>query len=324
MPARTHLPGVGPLQFDESTSWYRTAPLRVDALGGECVFTFAEFEDVAEAGLAQCIRNFLALDPSVLTAATPALFAYYTSVAEALDYNEDEVPILTEDQVWSNVTFNRTPHVEFADGRWYVISEDECTWEPEHGLQLVFTDGAALTRISPYDGHPTHRSAWGSGFSIPDGAVYFEPDYAAPAPVTWAAEEPGVLELPSGRRIRGRSLRREIVGERPDFGVYIGRHAAAVEWDHTVLEWPDFRLPRDRNAFAAAVETAWERAGSERVEVACTGGRGRTGVTLACIAIVDGVDPAEAVRFVRENYDPRAVETPWQKAFVVKFRSPHR
>ncbi|WP_371820892.1 hypothetical protein [Tsukamurella sp. PLM1] len=290
---------MGPLQFDESTSWYRTEPLRVDALGGECEFTFEEFEEGAEAALAQCIRNFCALDPSVLTAATPALFAYYTSVAEALDYCEDEVPLLTEDEVWANVTFNRTPHVEFHDGRWYVISEDECAWEPEHGLQLVFADGAALTRISSYDGHPTHRGPW-------------------------PAAEPGVLELPSGRRIRGRSLRRDIADERPDFGVYIGRHATPVEWDHTVLEWPDFRLPRDRNAFAAAVETAWERAGSERVEVACTGGRGRTGVTLACIAIVDGVDPAEAVRFVRENYDPRAVETPWQKTFVAKFRPPRR
>jgi protein-tyrosine phosphatase len=61
------------------------------------------------------------------------------------------------------------------------------------------------------------------------------------------------------------------------------------------------------------------RAASERVEIACGGGRGRTGTALACLAILDGVPPAEAVTYVREHYHPRAVETPWQKRFVRRF-----
>jgi protein-tyrosine phosphatase len=60
--------------------------------------------------------------------------------------------------------------------------------------------------------------------------------------------------------------------------------------------------------------------GSERVEVGCAGGRGRTGTALACIAVLDGVPPGEAVAYVRRNYHPGAVEAPWQRRFVAKSR----
>ena len=65
---------------------------------------------------------------------------------------------------------------------------------------------------------------------------------------------------------------------------------------------------------------AWERARTERVEIACRGGVGRTGTALACLAVLDGVPPADAVRYVREHYHPRAVETPGQRAYVRHFR----
>lgn len=44
------------------------------------------------------------------------------------------------------------------------------------------------------------------------------------------------------------------------------------------------------------------------MEVACSGGRGRTGSALACLAILDGVPGAEAVRYVCEYHYRRAVE----------------
>ncbi|MGH3781040.1 MAG: protein-tyrosine phosphatase family protein [Pseudonocardiaceae bacterium] len=56
-----------------------------------------------------------------------------------------------------------------------------------------------------------------------------------------------------------------------------------------------------------------------RVEIACTGGLGRTGTALACLAILDGVVAAEAVGYVRAHYNSRAVETPWQRRFVSRF-----
>lgn len=64
---------------------------------------------------------------------------------------------------------------------------------------------------------------------------------------------------------------------------------------------------------------AWTRAETERVEIACGGGVGRTGTALACLAVLDGVPKGEAVTYVREHYAPRAVETPWQRRFVAGF-----
>ncbi|QFY05389.1 protein phosphatase [Nonomuraea phyllanthi] len=138
---------------------------------------------------------------------------------------------------------------------------------------------------------------------------------------TWNPGAEGVLRLPSGRLVRGRGLRRPLPeGPRPAFGLYLlGRRPSPFEWEHRWLRWPDFRLPSDRDAAAAALREAWARSESERVEVACGGGRGRTGTALACLAVLDGVPADQAVAYVREHYSPHAVETPWQRRFVARF-----
>ncbi|WP_327270455.1 protein phosphatase [Streptomyces sp. NBC_01218] len=138
---------------------------------------------------------------------------------------------------------------------------------------------------------------------------------------TWDVAAPGVLCLPSGRRVRGRGLRRPVPeGPAPDFSVHLlGRDPGPVAWESRWLRWPDFRLPADRDAARSLLAEVWDRAAVERVEVACAGGRGRTGTALACLAVLDGVPPTAAVAFVRERYDPRAVETPWQRRYVLRF-----
>jgi hypothetical protein len=139
--------------------------------------------------------------------------------------------------------------------------------------------------------------------------------------MTWEPGTPGVLALPSGRLIRGRGLRRPMPpGPAPTFGLYLlGAEPPPSDWPGRWVDWPDFRLPADRAAAAAAFREAWDRAPADRVEVACGGGRGRTGTALACIAVLDGVPPAEAVAFIRDRYDPHAVETPWQRRYVSRF-----
>lgn len=141
--------------------------------------------------------------------------------------------------------------------------------------------------------------------------------------VEWEAGQPGIVALPSGRLVRGRSLRAPVPdGPRPDFGLYLlGSAPEPVEWESRWVRWPDFRLPADRADAAAALRMAWQRAASERVEVACAGGRGRTGTALACLAVLDGVAAGDAVAFVREHYHPRAVETPGQRRYVARFPS---
>ena len=128
--------------------------------------------------------------------------------------------------------------------------------------------------------------------------------------------------MPDGTRVRGRGLRAELpAGDEPTFGLYLlGREPQPVEWESRWLPWPDFRLPRDRVAAVEALVDAHRRAATGRVEIACTGGHGRTGTALACIAILSGVAPDDAVTFVRRHYDRRAVETPFQRRYVRRFR----
>ncbi|WP_424855783.1 protein phosphatase [Streptomyces sp. SAI-170] len=141
---------------------------------------------------------------------------------------------------------------------------------------------------------------------------------------TWEAGAPGVLRLPSGRSVRGRGLRRPLDAQAPlpTYGVYLlGRRPPAVPWESHWLRWPDFRLPADRREARTVLAEAWRRAAAERVELACGGGRGRTGTALACLAVLDGVPAEEAVAYVRAHYDRRAVETPWQRRYVERFGS---
>jgi rhodanese/phosphatase family protein len=137
----------------------------------------------------------------------------------------------------------------------------------------------------------------------------------------WLPTEAGVLQLPSGRRLRGRGLRNPMPsGHPPTLGFYLlGDEPPEFGWPSRWVRWPDFRLPADRAEAAVALREAWERAATERVEIACGGGRGRTGTALACIAVIDGVPAREAVAFVREHYSRHAVETPFQSRFVRNF-----
>ncbi|PFG65476.1 protein-tyrosine phosphatase [Propionibacteriaceae bacterium ES.041] len=130
---------------------------------------------------------------------------------------------------------------------------------------------------------------------------------------------PGVLELPSGRRVRGRSLRNR-PAEPADFSLYLltfrpRRVSGRYEW----LRWPDFGLPlRPRNAHVL-IGMMYARSARERVEVCCGGGVGRTGTVLAALAMLDGFTRDQAVAQVRAHYHPRAVETPWQRHFLSTF-----
>jgi Protein-tyrosine phosphatase len=138
---------------------------------------------------------------------------------------------------------------------------------------------------------------------------------------TWDAGAPGVLRLPSGRLIRGRGLRGpDPGGPDPEFGLYVvGSAMQGVPWEYRWVAWPDFGLPADPAAAREAFIEARERSAAERVEVACVGGLGRTGTTLACIAVLDGVPAREAVGYVRAHYRPDAVETLGQRRFVADF-----
>lgn len=103
----------------------------------------------------------------------------------------------------------------------------------------------------------------------------------------------------------------------PEFAVYLlGREPVDPGWAFSWIRWRDFGLPQSKLAAVEALGEAFERAPRERVELACSGGTGRTGSALAVLAIMSGIAPAAAVDWVRANYRARAVETPAQRRWV--------
>lgn len=105
----------------------------------------------------------------------------------------------------------------------------------------------------------------------------------------------------------------------PDFGLYLDKRWHPP-WPDEFFDWPDFGVPDDPASVVAALESLRERArAGQRVEIGCYGAHGRTGTALACLAILCGHPPHEAVSWVRAAHCERAVENDLQEAFVRDF-----
>lgn len=133
----------------------------------------------------------------------------------------------------------------------------------------------------------------------------------------WGDDE-NVIELPDGGRVRATGLRRPRRGiATPDFAIYLlARDPQIAEWPYRWVGWRDFGLPDSTEDTVTVLREAHAPAGLERVEIACGAGIGRTGTALSILAIMSGVDPAEAVTWVRTQYHPRAVETRRQQRWI--------
>jgi hypothetical protein len=145
---------------------------------------------------------------------------------------------------------------------------------------------------------------------------------------------PSVVALPDGPAVLARGLRRGAAPvPAPDFGLYllghppgrpglygrwvVGLRAWTPPWPHERIDWPDFSAPRHPAQAVAQLRRALDRIErGERVEVACGGGRGRTGTALAALAVLRGSTVPDAVAWVRAAYDPRAVESRAQHRFL--------
>lgn len=105
----------------------------------------------------------------------------------------------------------------------------------------------------------------------------------------------------------------------PAFGLYLdGRWDPP--WPHEHVAWPDFGVPSDADELRASLQRLLARARrGESVEIGCLGGHGRTGTALACLAVLTGTPPDDAVDWVRATYCAKAVETDEQRKLVEKF-----
>lgn len=134
-----------------------------------------------------------------------------------------------------------------------------------------------------------HRDAVG----LPDGTLV--------VPVSFDPDQPYVRDAP------------------PDFGLYLDDRWQPP-WTHDHVAWPDFGTPGDPVELGAALRSLLDRArDGQHVELGCLGGHGRTGTALACLAVMTGSAPDEAVAWVRAKYCDRAIESTNQEAFIAAF-----
>jgi hypothetical protein len=128
------------------------------------------------------------------------------------------------------------------------------------------------------------------------------------------------VTLPDGTRIRASLLaEREERDPERSFGLYMDERWQPT-WPAAMISWADCGLPVDSEEAASQIEAAFSRAEcGEGVEIGCVGGLGRTGTVLACMAVLAGVAPADAVPWVRRTYNARAVETADQEKWVLWF-----
>lgn len=117
------------------------------------------------------------------------------------------------------------------------------------------------------------------------------------------------------------STKRERGTNIPDFGLYADR----IWWEgctnrNEFINWPDFKVPEFPEIARQQIIDAFIRAcEGERVEIGCIGGHGRTGTILACMAVLAGYEPNDAIALARTKYCTKAVETSGQEAWVQWF-----
>jgi hypothetical protein len=110
-----------------------------------------------------------------------------------------------------------------------------------------------------------------------------------------------VVLLPSGRPIRIRRHRHPPALCEPSLALHLNNHGAPqVAWEAYWIRWRWRRPPSDQAFMQGMFEAAWSAAGHERVEIV-SGGGGRVGTAVACLGILDGLVPRDAVLYSRST-----------------------
>jgi hypothetical protein len=160
---RIHLPSIGDLEHSDFDDWW-TITVPVPMLDQSLPLTVQDFnpddpmQQAQSALFDAAARAFLAAGPEALVEAGPRVLANCHDYIEAVgeqDWNRDMAACRDPAAIWQFV-HPKAIYLVFhrATGRVYVTVACECDWEQEHGLQLVYRDGATLSRVSEQDGHP--------------------------------------------------------------------------------------------------------------------------------------------------------------------------
>nr|WP_209319219.1 hypothetical protein [Pseudoalteromonas sp. Isolate6] len=144
----------------------RSKPIEIKGLGGKLVeFILEQYEeDKKKDEFHEAIKNFLAIDESVLRASQDYIYQYYKDIFVHLVPEDDwyvEIPNAAD--VWKHIQFGNALLVSRRSGGdelVYISLTCSCDWEQEHGLEIVFKQGRYVNKVGPFDGHLTHSDAY--------------------------------------------------------------------------------------------------------------------------------------------------------------------
>lgn len=164
--AQMNIPGLGETKFDNGYGCYSSEQISIPVLKGvKCRILVEGYEeDTEKEDFHVAIANFLSIPHAVLVASESCIFRYYQAVSSYwASRNEEFVSIKSPSDIWKHIQLGTEAIVSrrpYGDHGIYVSLECNCDWEPEHGLQIVFKDGATVNKVGPYDGHLTNSDAF--------------------------------------------------------------------------------------------------------------------------------------------------------------------
>jgi uncharacterized protein DUF6985 len=150
-------------------------PRPVAAFDGlQCRFELQGYEgDLNPEDFVQAMRNVLTAPQSLLRDATPFVHQYCVEMLRLWGDAAPSLELVSPADVWNYVELGNVLVVSRdhrSDRDVFVSLECWCAWEREHGLQLVFKNGAEISKVGPFDGHVSNASAFNDR-SL-DGVVY--------------------------------------------------------------------------------------------------------------------------------------------------------
>lgn len=154
---------TGEFTYDSDDDEHRSRPLVLPMLGHEVTIVLVGFhDDPAPNEFRDVVRNLLSRTRDTLDSASTELQHYCSDINQFL-HSEDKLYVDDPRDLWDHVRFGREVYVErrhYGDQKLYASIECGCDWEEEHGLQIVFREGLAITKLGPFDGHLSNADAY--------------------------------------------------------------------------------------------------------------------------------------------------------------------
>jgi len=118
---------------------------------------FSDFQEFVDT-----LTNFRKLSVEDLKVAEPYLYAEFKSHEECSDPEYFDVKVDSSNDIWDELKFTGLYVVREEDnGPVSIMLLADCSWDIEHGTQLMFRNGLVLSRVSSIDGHYTNWHAYG-------------------------------------------------------------------------------------------------------------------------------------------------------------------